>query len=232
MISHGFTVELPQLGVELLPDLVARVVPRPAEVESQTGEGIRALVSEEGGDPACQSPAPAGFISATAAASSAAEVGRVQGTAIATSRIRNGTCFRCGERYLALKKARRMDTRWSGEEKYRTLLVVCQAANSQRDLSSVLAALAGALEGLVPVDLIGVVTHTPETVRARAIYFRSLDGVPAKAKRPTCGGSRKRPAPRGTSGSTPPSCATPWSATARRWSSTTSGPTRVPKGPA
>ena len=66
-----------------------------------------------------------------------------------------------------------MDTRWSGEAKYQTLLAVSQAANSQRDLSSVLAAVAGALEGLVPVDLIGVVTHERETVRARAIYFRS-----------------------------------------------------------
>ena len=66
-----------------------------------------------------------------------------------------------------------MDTRWSGEVKYQTLLAVSQAANSQRDLSGVLQAVAGALEGLVPVDLIGVVTHAPETVRARAIYFRS-----------------------------------------------------------
>jgi len=65
-----------------------------------------------------------------------------------------------------------MDTRWSGEAKYQTLLAVSQAANSQRDLSSVLQAVADALEGLVPVDLIGVVTHGRETVRARAVYFR------------------------------------------------------------
>jgi hypothetical protein len=66
-----------------------------------------------------------------------------------------------------------MDTRWSGEAKYQALLAVAQAANSRRELSSVLNVVAGALERLVPVDLIGVVTHTPETVRARAIYFRS-----------------------------------------------------------
>jgi formate hydrogenlyase transcriptional activator len=65
-----------------------------------------------------------------------------------------------------------MAGRWSGEAKYRALLAVAQAANSRRDLSSVLDTVAGALEGLVPIDLIGVVTHAPETVRARAIYFR------------------------------------------------------------
>jgi len=66
-----------------------------------------------------------------------------------------------------------MDTRWSGEAKYQALLAVAQAANSQRDLSSVLDVLASALEGLVPIEIIGVVTHEPETVRARAIYHRS-----------------------------------------------------------
>jgi formate hydrogenlyase transcriptional activator len=37
----------------------------------------------------------------------------------------------------------------------------------------VLDVVAGALEGLVPIDVIGVVTHEPEMVRARAIYFRN-----------------------------------------------------------
>ena len=71
-----------------------------------------------------------------------------------------------------------MDTHWSGEAKYQTLLAVSQAANSQRDLSSVLQAVADALEGLVPVDGIGVFTYERERARTRAIYFR---GVPRRS---------------------------------------------------
>ena len=66
-----------------------------------------------------------------------------------------------------------MDSQWGGEAKYQALLAVAQAANSQRDLSSVLEAVAGALEGLVPVDLIGVFTHERGGARDRAIYVRS-----------------------------------------------------------
>ncbi len=65
------------------------------------------------------------------------------------------------------------EARWSGEAKYQALLAVAQAANSHRDLSSVLDAVARALEGLVPIDLIAVVTHGRERVRARAISFSS-----------------------------------------------------------
>jgi signal transduction histidine kinase len=64
-----------------------------------------------------------------------------------------------------------MDARWSGEAKYEALLAVAQAANSRRDLSSVLDAVAGALEELVPIDLIGVVTHERDVARARAIHI-------------------------------------------------------------
>jgi hypothetical protein len=49
-----------------------------------------------------------------------------------------------------------MDGRGSGEAKYQALLAVAQAANSRRDLSSVLQAVAGGLEGLVPIDLIRI----------------------------------------------------------------------------
>jgi formate hydrogenlyase transcriptional activator len=77
--------------------------------------------------------------------------------------------FRNGEVVRASVK----DRRWVGEAKYQALLAVAQAANSRRDLSSVLDAVAGALEDLVPIDLIGVVTHEPASVRARAIHFRS-----------------------------------------------------------
>jgi formate hydrogenlyase transcriptional activator len=66
-----------------------------------------------------------------------------------------------------------MDGRWSGEKKYRALLAVAQAAHSRRDLSSVLEEVTGALEDLVPIDLIAVVTHEQAGVRARAIHSRA-----------------------------------------------------------
>jgi len=47
-----------------------------------------------------------------------------------------------------------MDPRWSGEAKYQALLAVAQAVNSQRDLSSVLAALADA--GIDPAEVDGI----------------------------------------------------------------------------
>jgi formate hydrogenlyase transcriptional activator len=71
-----------------------------------------------------------------------------------------------------------MHTRWSGEAKYQTLLAVSQAANSQRDLSSVLQAVAGALEGLVPVDGLFVFTYEGGSARNRAIYLR---GAPRRS---------------------------------------------------
>jgi len=46
---------------------------------------------------------------------------------------------------------------WSGEEKYRAILAVSEAANEHLDLSGLLAAVAVALEDLVPIDNIGVI---------------------------------------------------------------------------
>lgn len=66
-----------------------------------------------------------------------------------------------------------MDRRWSGETKYRALLAVAEAANAHRDLTSVLEAVADGLKPLVPIDLMGVITHEPDAARARAIYIRS-----------------------------------------------------------
>ena len=74
-----------------------------------------------------------------------------------------------------------MDTRWSGEAKYQTLLAVSQAANARRELSSVLEAVMDALEGLVPVDLIGVVTRGPGGLRALAAHFRSVPRRPGES---------------------------------------------------
>ena len=42
--------------------------------------------------------------------------------------------------------------------------------------------MAGALEGLVLVDLIGVVTHEPAGVRARAIYFPAVPPRPDESE--------------------------------------------------
>jgi formate hydrogenlyase transcriptional activator len=64
-----------------------------------------------------------------------------------------------------------VEARWSGEAKYRALLAVAQAANSRRDLSRVLEAVAGALVELLPIDLIGVITHERAGARARAIFL-------------------------------------------------------------
>ncbi len=64
------------------------------------------------------------------------------------------------------------DTRWSGEAKYRALLAVAEAANARRDLSSVLDAVAAALESLVPIDAIGVVTREGLAIRRLAVYLR------------------------------------------------------------
>ena len=61
---------------------------------------------------------------------------------------------------------------WSGETKYQALLAVAEAAHSQRELSRVLEAVASALDTLVRIDVIGVVTHEADGVRARAIYLR------------------------------------------------------------
>jgi signal transduction histidine kinase len=76
-----------------------------------------------------------------------------------------------------------MDARWSGEAKYQALLAAAQAANSRRDLSSVLDAVVAALRELVPIDMIGVVTHERDTVRARAIHFRRAPRGPGESQK-------------------------------------------------
>jgi len=65
------------------------------------------------------------------------------------------------------------DPRWSGEAKYRALLAVAEAANSRLDLSSALDAVAAALEGLVPLDAIGVMTRAGEAIRPLAVHART-----------------------------------------------------------
>jgi formate hydrogenlyase transcriptional activator len=65
-----------------------------------------------------------------------------------------------------------MDARWSGEAKYKTLLAVSQAANARRELTSLLEAAADALDRIVPIDMLGVLTHEAAGVRVRGLCFR------------------------------------------------------------
>jgi formate hydrogenlyase transcriptional activator len=70
---------------------------------------------------------------------------------------------------------------WSGEEKYRLLLAVAQAANSHLELSGVLEAVALTLQPLVPVDAISVVTVEGEMLRRQALYVVGLPRVEGEA---------------------------------------------------
>ena len=61
---------------------------------------------------------------------------------------------------------------WSGEARYRAIVSVAEAANAQLDLSALLDAVAVALEDLVPVDAVGVVTREGEVARAIGAHLR------------------------------------------------------------
>jgi len=69
----------------------------------------------------------------------------------------------------------------SGEEKYRLLLQVSEAANAQRDLAAVLDAVARALKAFVPVDAIGAITIDGETARAHAIHIEGVERRPGES---------------------------------------------------
>jgi formate hydrogenlyase transcriptional activator len=62
----------------------------------------------------------------------------------------------------------------SGEDKYRLLLQVSEAANAQRDLAAVLDAVARALKPFVPVDAIGAITIDGDMARAHAIHIEGV----------------------------------------------------------
>jgi formate hydrogenlyase transcriptional activator len=62
-----------------------------------------------------------------------------------------------------------------GEDKYRLLLQVSEAANAQLELSGVLGAVARALKPFVPVDAIGVVTTDGKTVRPHAVHIEGVE---------------------------------------------------------
>jgi formate hydrogenlyase transcriptional activator len=68
-------------------------------------------------------------------------------------------------------------TTWSGEEKYRLLLAVAEAANRHLDLSQILEAVAAILQPLVPVDALTVVTVEGDRLRRHALYVVGLPRV-------------------------------------------------------
>ena len=63
---------------------------------------------------------------------------------------------------------------WSGEEKYRALLEISEAANRHLELSRVLDSVAAALQGLVPIDGVGLMTREGEVFRPVAVYHRNV----------------------------------------------------------
>ncbi len=71
---------------------------------------------------------------------------------------------------------------WSGEDKYRAMLAVAEAANAHLDLSGVLDAAAEALAGLVPVDLVGLQTRDGDDAR---IIGAHLGSAPRRSGEPT-----------------------------------------------
>jgi len=76
-----------------------------------------------------------------------------------------------------------------GEEKYRLLLQVSEAANARRDLAGVLDAVAIALKPFVPVDAIAAITVEGSLARVHAVHIEgverrdgeSLEGMVARA---------------------------------------------------
>ncbi len=73
---------------------------------------------------------------------------------------------------------------WSGEEKYRLLLGVAEAANVHLDLSGVLEAVASSLRSLAPIDGIAVVTVEGDRLRRHALHVVGVprvEGEPVEA---------------------------------------------------
>jgi len=68
----------------------------------------------------------------------------------------------------------------SGEEKYRLLLQVSEAANAQRDLSGVLEAVARALKPFVPVDAIAAITIEGDVARTHALHIEGVQRRPGE----------------------------------------------------
>ena len=68
----------------------------------------------------------------------------------------------------------------SGEEKYRLLLQVSEAANAQRDLAGVLEAVARALKPFIPVDAIAAITIDGGVARTHALHVEGVERRPGE----------------------------------------------------
>ena len=63
----------------------------------------------------------------------------------------------------------------TAEEKYRLLLEVTEAANSQRDLTAVLEAVVEGLAASIPVEAVGMTVVEKDHVVPRAVYIRGVE---------------------------------------------------------
>jgi formate hydrogenlyase transcriptional activator len=67
------------------------------------------------------------------------------------------------------------EVRLTAEEKYRLLLEVSEAANSQREIAAVLEAVAQGLEPSISVDAVGVATVQDQHLAPHAVYIRGVE---------------------------------------------------------
>jgi len=63
----------------------------------------------------------------------------------------------------------------TAEEKYRLLLEISEAANSQREIAAVLEAVANALPPSVPIDAVAVITVEGEMLSPHAVYIKGVE---------------------------------------------------------
>jgi formate hydrogenlyase transcriptional activator len=63
----------------------------------------------------------------------------------------------------------------TAEEKYRLLLEISEAANSQREIAAVLEAVINALPPSIPIDAVGVITIEGEMLSPHSVYIRGVE---------------------------------------------------------
>src|SRR6185436_19043885 len=63
----------------------------------------------------------------------------------------------------------------TAEEKYRLLLEISEAANSQREIAAVLEAVINALPPSIPIDAVGVITVEGEMLSPHSIYIKGVE---------------------------------------------------------
>ncbi len=63
----------------------------------------------------------------------------------------------------------------TAEEKYRLLLEISEAANSQREIAAVLEAVINALPASIPIDAVGVITVEGEMLSPHSVYIKGVE---------------------------------------------------------